>query len=659
MKPLPLSPAMSAPPSLRLRAQFCTAALLLVFFPAAALPQAAAPPAPAQPDQTAPTAPPSVHPGRSSPQPRAGDRRRAVKLFLDSSKLFAAGQFEQALQGYQQAASLDPSNTDYRLAASVARSHAVTALIQTAAKDRIRADNAAARAALARALVLDPGNPEVTQHLYELGDGDLLEPSGPRYQHAAETVGGPVVLKPTSELHSFHMHTTQNLALLQVFRAYGLQAFLDDSVRGSLIRLDIDDATFAEAMRALSLVTDTFYVPLDPHRVVVARDTRENRVRFMPQALETLYLSGLSPEQMNDVGNLARNIFAAQRAVVNPSSGTITLHAPAPALSAFNATIRGLLDGHSQVILDVRIIQLAHTRNLNTGVQPMQSISAINVYAEEQSILNANQTLVQQIISSGLAAPGDTLAILGILLASGQVSSSLFSNGFALFGGGLTQSALSPGPVTANLNLNSSNSRELDQIQLRLEDGQSGTLQEGSRYPIQTSSFSSLSSSVPSIPGLTGAGTSSSLSSLLAQYASAVPNIPQIQYQDLGLTLKATPNVMRNGAVALTLDLKIDALSGASINGNPILDSRSYSGVVQLREGEGVAVISQLDKQQSRLLSGTPGLSEIPGLNNVSNNNWQTNDSTLLIVITPRVVRGTQSPGHTPMLVMNLGPGAQ
>ncbi len=232
---------------------------------------------------------------------------------------------------------------------------------------------------------------------------------------------------------------------------------------------------------------------------------------------------------------------------------------------------------------------------------------------------------MQQIISSGLAAPGDTLAILGILLASGQISSSLFSNGIALFGGGLTQSALSPGSLTANINLNSSDSRELEQIQLRLGDGEDGTLKIGERYPIQTSSFSSLSASLPNIPGLTGAGSSSSLSSLLASYASSVPNVPQVEYQDLGLTLKATPKVMRNDDVALTIDLKIDALSGTSINGNPILNNRAYSGVVTLREGEAVVVVSELDKSESRAISGTPGLSEIPGLNNLTSKDTQKN----------------------------------
>ena len=298
----------------------------------------------------------------------------------------------------------------------------------------------------------------------------------------------------------------------------------------------------------------------------------------------------------------------------------------------------------------MRLIQIAHTGERNTGVHPPQTFSAFNVYAEEQSILNANQSLVQQIVSSGLAAPGDTLAILGILLASGQVSSSLFSNGIALFGGGLTASALAPGAATANLNLNSSDSRELDEMQLRLGDGEAATMRSGTRYPIQTSSFSSLSGSIPNIPGLTGAGSSGSLSSLLGSLGGSVPNVPQVEYQDLGLTLKATPKVMRNNDVALTIDLKIDALAGSSINGNPILNNRAYSGVVTLRQDEGVVVVSELDKQESRAISGVPGFSEIPGLNNVTGNDTQKSYSTLLIVMTPHVVRGTQAAGHSPML---------
>jgi type II secretory pathway component GspD/PulD (secretin) len=192
---------------------------------------------------------------------------------------------------------------------------------------------------------------------------------------------------------------------------------------------------------------------------------------------------------------------------------------------------------------------------------------------------------------------------------------------------------------------------------LRLGDGEKATIKSGSRYPIQTSSFSSIANSIPNIPGLTGAGNSGSLSSLLASYGAGVPNIPQVEYQDLGLILNATPKVLRNDDVALTLDLKIDALSGGSLDGNPILDSRAWSGVVTLRQGEAIAVVSELDKSESRAVSGTPGVSEIPGLNNLTAKDNQKNYATLLIVITPYVIRGTQAAGHSPMMRVDPGPG--
>ena len=588
-------------------------------------------------------------------QPRESDRRRAAKLYLVASKLFLDERYEDAIRDYDQAATLDPTNANYRLAGDIARNHAVTAFIQSAAKDRLRGDAEGARAELAKALRIDPRNIEATQHLYELGDDVARAQPTSLYAQGAGNVAGALQLVPATGNQSFHTRSDQRLLIQQVFKAYGINALLDDSIQAKQVRLDIDNVTFRDAAHVLGLITNSFYVPLDAHRALVAADTRENRLQFTRQQMETIYLSGLTAEEMTEVTNLGKQVFDLQQVVAEPGGDSITIRAPEDKIEAFNTTVRGLVDGHSQVVLDIRLIQIAHTSNRNTGVQPPQTFSAFNVYAAEQSILNANQSLVQQIISSGLAAPGDTLAILGILLASGQVSSSLFQNGIALFGGGITQSALSPGGATANFNLNSSDSRELDQIQLRLADGQAGTLKEGERYPIQTSSFSSLSASVPNIPGLTGAGASGSLSSLLAGLQGSVPSVPQVEYQDLGLTLKSTANVMRNDMVALTLDLKITALSGSSIDGNPILNNRAFSSVVTIKEGEGVVVASELDKSESRNISGTPGLSEIPGLNNITEKDVQKNYATLLVIITPHVVRGTQAAGHSAQIRVERG----
>ncbi|WP_348261624.1 hypothetical protein P8935_17700 [Telmatobacter sp. DSM 110680] len=616
-------------------------------------------PTPASPSGTPPATDAQANDNSPARNITGKERRRATKLYLEASKLFQKEQYDAAIRDYEEAAKLDPENPNYAAATEVARSHAVTELIQTAAKARIRGDKTAEETALRRASELDPKNIGVAEHLREMAADAAEAQTKPLYEAGPDSLAPAPMLQPIAGTHSFHLKTDRRTAIQTVYRSYGIEASVDQSVTGPPVRFDLDDADFRQATQAVNMATDSFTVPLDAHRALVAKDTRENRQQFMRQEFETIYLGGMTTTEMTDIGNMAKQVFQAQQVVVEQSAGTLTIRATTDKLNAFNETLRQLLDGRSQVLLDIKLIQLAHNNSRNTGVQPPQQITAFNVYAEEQAILNQNQALVQQIISSGLAAPGDTLTILGILLASGQVSSSIFQNGIVLFGGGLTLSGVTPAPVAINLKLNSSESRELDAVQMRLGDGEEGTLKSGSRYPIETSQYSNLGTGGINIPGLTTAGTSGALSSLLSQLNTGAQTIPQVEYQDLGLTFKATPRVIRSGEVALTMDLKITALGGSALNGVPILNNRSYSGVVTLKEGSGVVVVSSVDKEESRALSGLPGLTEIPGLNQITDTDVQRNYASLLIIVTPRVVRSTQAAGHSPVLRIERGSTTQ
>ena len=636
----------------------CLAAVVLATSPCTSTGQIAGPPESGNrvPETTTPVAQVSDQASgnansASQTRPvRARDRRRAAKLYLEATDLFEKGEFERALDEFKRAAELDPNNQDYALAAQVARSHAVSSLIQAAAKARAQGNNTAARAALERARDLDPNNPQLAEHVYDLADATVSNRSSSLYDPALSDEAEAPNLEPTAGAQDFHLRMDRRQLIQKVFKSYGIDASIDQSVSAVQTKFDLDAANFQQAVEAISLATDSFWVPLDAHRVLVAKETRQNRDQYQRQEVETVYLPGFSPAEMTEVSNLANKVFDTPPVAVAQNAGAITVRGPANTLNAFNATMQDLVGARSEVMLDVRIIQLAHTSERNTGVQLPQQVTAFNVYAEEQSLLNANQALVQQIIASGLAAPGDTLAILGILLASGQISSSLFSNGIALFGGGLTLSGLSPGATTLNLSLNSSDSRALDNVELRLEDGRDETIRSGMRYPILVASYSGLATNGVNIPGLTTAGSSGGLSSILSSISGATTQIPQVQYQDIGLTLKATPKVMRTGDVALTLDLKITALAGSSLNGIPLMTNREFSGVVTLKEGAGAVLLSELDKQESQALSGTPGLTEIPGLNNVTDKDVQNDYATLLIAITPRLISGPQNLGHGPMI---------
>ena len=100
----------------------------------------------------------------------------------------------------------------------------------------------------------------------------------------------------------------------------------------------------------------------------------------------------------------------------------------------------------------------------------------------------------------------------------------------------------------------------------------------------------------------------------------------------------------------MTIDMKITALAGASINSVPVLANRDYTGAVTVPANQAVVIASEMDKTESHAVSGWPGLSEIPGLNNITEKDVQRNYATLLVILTPHVVRSPHESGTTPML---------
>jgi Flp pilus assembly secretin CpaC len=115
--------------------------------------------------------------------------------------------------------------------------------------------------------------------------------------------------------------------------------------------------------------------------------------------------------------------------------------------------------------------------------------------------------------------------------------------------------------------------------------------------------------------------------------------IPQVQFEDLGLTLDATPVIQRAGTVQLALNLKIESLGGGSISNIPILNSRQLSSTITIPAGQTALLVGQVSKSETRDIQGVPGLSEIPGFQSTTNEDKQTSTGELLITITPHVVR--------------------
>lgn len=302
-------------------------------------------------------------------------------------------------------------------------------------------------------------------------------------------------------------------------------------------------------------------------------------------------------------------------------------------------------------MLDIRVYQIDDSRQEDLGVAFPQTLNVFNVTSQLSSIISSNQATIQQLIASGLVNPGDLAGIAALLVGLGLVNGSVLNQPFALFGNGLTLSGLSFGGTTANASLNISNTRQLDHVQLRAGDSEKESFLIGSRYPIVTQSYSAGTQTPTSFSGLSSLLTGSNQSNLGATNPLALA--PTVQYQDLGLTVKTMAHVLQGNDVQVKLQVKIASLAGATVNGSPIINNRSFTTSIQVPDGGSALVTSAVSRTESRALSGIAGLSELPGFAWTASPTTQLTVGKLLIVIRPRVISETHSSVASQMLPLS------
>lgn len=115
---------------------------------------------------------------------------------------------------------------------------------------------------------------------------------------------------------------------------------------------------------------------------------------------------------------------------------------------------------------------------------------------------------------------------------------------------------------------------------------------------------------------------------------------PGVQYLDIGLKIKATPRVHSDGDVTLHLNFENSSLAGQSINSIPVINNQTVDQTVRVREGQTAILAGFLQSQNTNALNGLPGLGQLPGVQWLSSNqNAQQQQTELLILVTPRMVR--------------------
>jgi general secretion pathway protein D len=160
--------------------------------------------------------------------------------------------------------------------------------------------------------------------------------------------------------------------------------------------------------------------------------------------------------------------------------------------------------------------------------------------------------------------------------------------------------------------MNRSHSKTLLHSMLRGTDGEPVTFHVGDKYPVATGGL--LGGSILGLP-------------------------PQFNFEDLGLSLKITPQVHGLEEITLEVQAEFKVLAGQSLNGIPVISNRKFDSKVRLKGGEWGIATGVMSTTEARNITGIPGLSQIPALGHLFRHTQTDRTSTeVVLLFKPRVV---------------------
>jgi type II secretory pathway component GspD/PulD (secretin) len=555
--------------------------------------------------------------------------KEARNAFARGLKFEEHQQLEEAYDRFDEATRLAPQNAQFLTAREVIKGQLVFKHVERG--NLLLLENAQKQAAaeFRAALDLDPENVFARDRLEEASRE--MAPLLPSVLPERLVDSVEIHLAPKNERATFHFHGDSKGLFTELATAYGMTVQFDDSVQAKQVRFNLDDVDFFTALKLACQVTKTMWAALDSHQMLIAADNVENHKQFDRMSLRTFILPAHSaPQEVTDLVTTLRNMFDLRFISSGLTADTLEVRGPQPIVEACAQLLEQLRSDRPQVMFDVQVFQINHQLTRNIGVHVPNTFNLFNIPAAALAGLGGQsiQDLINQLIASGGINQAGSSGLAGLLAQLTGQQNSIFSQPLATFGGGLTFMGLSLDQFSANLSVNESWVRSLENMNMRASQGNDATFHLGERFPILNASYAPIYNS-PQISAVLGNQT-------------YVPPFPSVSYEDLGLNFKAKPTVHGDGSVSVQLELQVRSLTGQSDNGVPVISNREYKGSITLKDGEPAVVAGEISQTDTLSMSGIPGLGFLPGLNQAMvNNTKKTNTDELMIVITPHVLSNT------------------
>src|SRR3981081_3437064 len=486
---------------------------------------------------------------------------KAKSLFLQGQDAEARQNYEAAYDLYRQAYDLKPRDLRYRAAFERARFEAAASIVHRGQKLREEGKLQEAVAEFQKADAIHPSSfiaqQELKRTLRLMNDMQNPPPqaAGPpsSLQRKVSEAAGPIELASISNVPiTLKIGPEDSKVIYQtVGQLAGINVLFDPDYTSRRITVALNGVTLEDALEITALQSKTFWRPVTANTIFVAQDNPAKRKELEQSVLKTFYLSNLAqPTELQDVVNAIRAVLDVQRVQQLLSQNALVVRGTPDQIALAEKLVDDLDKARPEVIIDIAIMQVSKDKSRTLGLSPPTS---------------ATVTLQNNINTTTPTTTGTTTT------GTSTTTSSSSNTGLSLNTlGNLNATDFQVTIPSANLSavMSNSDTKLLQNPQIRALDGQKASLKIGDKVPVATGSFQ---------PGIGGVGINPLVNT-------------QFQYLDVGVNIDITPHVHAGREVTLKISMDISSEIGqASIGGitQPIIGQKKVDlGEIRLRDGE-------------------------------------------------------------------------
>ncbi len=537
----------------------------------------------------------------------------AKSLYKKGRDAEARQNYEQAYDFYKQAYDLKPADLAYRASFERLRFLAAASHVHRGQLMREAGQLDAALAEFQKAVEIDASSAiakqEVrrTQQMIEGAKSSPAKsapPTGFLQKRIAEA-GGPVELAAISNV-PINLKITEDSKVIYetVGKLAGINVLFDPDYTSRRVKIELNNVSLEEALQIIAVETKTFWRPITPNTIFVAADNPAKRKDLEQSVVKTFYLANLSqPTELQDIVNALRQILEINRIQPLPTQAAIVVRGTPDQIALAQKLVSDLDKSKSEVVVDVAVMQVNRDKARTLGINPPTSA-----------------TVMLQPNVQTTTTPTTTGQVGGVPTTTGSTNPTGLSLN-TLGNLNATDFQVTISQATATALFSDSNTKLIQKPQIRAVEGQKATLKIGQRVPVATGSFQ---------PGIGGVGINPLVNT-------------QFQYLDVGVNIDITPKVHPNGDVTLKIVMEVSEVDGNSNIGGitqPIIGQRKIEHEVRLREGEVNLLGGMMEDQQTKNLTGFPGLAQIPILRYLFGQTQTDHSETeTVFVMIPHIVR--------------------